>query len=170
MKAPPPAKVFDLTSTQKGAIGESVVAAGLMLASGGQLSPYRPLADDDGIDLLLVDKLSRSIIQLQVKCRTKVDNPKAGTVQFDVQLGTFAEGAKGYVLGVLLDGANFRKGWLIPLGQLWDVARAGPDKLVIVACAKEETHDHFRPYRHDDFGSLSRTILRENAALADTQI
>jgi hypothetical protein len=68
-------KEFGLTSTQRGAIGESVVATGLMLASAGQLSPYKPIADDDGIDLLLVDKRSRAIVQLQVKCRTKVDDP-----------------------------------------------------------------------------------------------
>jgi hypothetical protein len=164
MKAAP-AREFSLTSTQRGAIGESVVATGLMLASGGQLSPYKPIADDYGIDLLLVDKLSRSILQLQVKCRTKVDDPKAQTVQFDVQTGTFAEGAKGYVLAILLDGATFRKGWLIPLAQLRALARTEPDKLVIVASAKEATKDRFQPYRHDNFGAVARAILGDNAAL-----
>src|ERR1700710_2498822 len=92
-----------LTSTQIGAVGEAVVATGLMLASKGQLSPYRPIADDDGIDLLLVDKTSRAIVQLQVKCRMRVDVAKAQTVQFDVQTNTFAEGARGFILGILLD-------------------------------------------------------------------
>lgn len=169
MKAGLP-KEFSLTSTQRGAIGESVVAAGLMLASGGQLSPYKPIADDDGIDLLLVDKLSRAIVQLQVKCRTKVDDPRAETVQFDVQTGTFAEGAKGYVLAILLDGATFRKGWLIPLARLRSVARTAAEKLVIVASAKEGTKDRFQPYRHDDFGGLARAILHDNATAADTQV
>lgn len=163
-------KEFSLTSTQRGAIGESVVAAGLMLASGGQLSPYKPIADDDGIDLLLVDKRSRAIVQLQVKCRTKVDDPKTETVQFDVQTGTFAEGAKGYVLAILLDGAVFRKGWLIPLARLRSVARTAAKKLVIVASAKEGTKDRFQPYRHDDFGALARAILHDNATVADTQV
>jgi hypothetical protein len=161
---------FSLTSTQRGAIGESVVASGLMLASGGQLSPYKPIADDDGIDLLVVDKLSRSIVELQIKCRTKVDDPMAETVQFDVQTGTFAQGAKGYVLAILLDGATFRKAWLIPLGQLRTVARMAAEKLVIVASAKEESKDRFRSFRHDDFSALARTILRQNGDEAGEQI
>ena len=156
-------KEFSLTSTQRGAIGESVVATGLMLASGGRLSPYKPVADDDGIDLLVVDKQSRAIVQLQVKCRTKVDDPGAQTVQFDVQTGTFAEGAKGYVLAVLLDGATLHRGWLIPLTRLRSVARTAAEKLVIVASAKEGTKDRFQPYRHDSFGALARTILSDNA-------
>jgi hypothetical protein len=159
MKMAPPAKIFGLTSTQRGAIGEGVAATGLMLASGGQLSPYRPVADDDGVDLLLVDKLSRSIVQLQVKCRTKVDDGKAQTVQFDVQLGTFAEGAKGYVLGILLDGAALQKAWLVPLARLRAVAKSSPGKLVIVASAKNESKDRFRIYRHDDFESVAQAIL-----------
>ncbi|HEY4940659.1 MAG TPA: hypothetical protein VII56_04475 [Rhizomicrobium sp.] len=154
-----PAKTFSLTSTQRGAIGESVVATGLMLASGGQLSPYRPVADDDGVDLLLVDKLSRSIVQLQVKCRTKVDNEKAQTVQFDVQTNTFAEGARGFTLGILLDGAVLQKAWLIPLAQLRTVARQGDDKLVVVASAKQDSQDRYRPFRHGDFESIARVIL-----------
>ena len=40
-----------LTSTQKGAIGEAIVGAQLMLASNGRLSPFRSIADDDGTEL-----------------------------------------------------------------------------------------------------------------------
>lgn len=150
---------FSLTSTQRGAIGESVAAIGLMLASSGQLSPFRPIADDDGVDLLLVDKLSRSIVQLQVKCRTKVDDPKAETVQFDVQLSTFTQDAKGYVLGILLNGAVVRRAWLIPLAELRSVARPTSEKLAIVASAKDQSEDRFRRFRHDGFESIARVIL-----------
>jgi hypothetical protein len=152
-------RTFSLTSTQRGAIGESVAATGLMLASGGRLSPFRPIADDDGVDLLLVDKLSRSIVQLQVKCRSKVDDAKAETVQFDVQLNTFAKDAKGYVLGILLNGAQVRRAWLIPLADLCSVARSSSEKLVIVASAKDQSEDRFRRFRHDGFESVARVIL-----------
>ena len=161
------ATIFGLTSTQRGAIGESIAATGLMLASGGRLSPFRPIADDDGIDLLVVDKLSRSIIQLQVKCRTKVDDPRADTVQFDVQLNTFAEDGRGYVLAILLDGSSIRKAWLIPLSALRSVARSSPGKLVIVASAKEQSEDRFRRFRHDGFESIARVILEHDLAVAD---
>ena len=152
-----------LTSTQKGAIGEAIVTTGLLLASNGQLSPYRPVADDDGIDLLLVDKLSRDIVQLQVKARTGVDNAKAETVQFDVRLNTFAQGARGYLLGVLLEDASLKKAWLIPLSGLRDVAKSASEKLVVVASAKETSNDRFRKFRHDGFASLARTILADSA-------
>ncbi|MGA9795916.1 MAG: hypothetical protein WBQ17_10335 [Rhizomicrobium sp.] len=156
------ASTSDLTSTQRGAIGESIAAAGLMLASGGQLSPYRPVADDDGADLLLVDKLSRSIVQLQVKCRAKADDSKAETVQFDVRLNTFSENAKGYVLGLLLDGTVMRKAWLIPLAELRSVARTTPGKLVIVASAKDRSEDRFRRFRHENFESVVRIIVGDD--------
>ena len=158
MKPPNPGPLYKLTSTQAGAVGEAVAATGLMLASQGRLSPYRPVADDDGVDLLLVDKATRSIVQLQVKARMKVDT-RAETVQFDVQLGTFAEGARGYVLGILLDGPALRRAWLIPLTELRSVARSASTKLVIVASAKEQSSDRFRRFRHDSFESVARTIL-----------
>jgi hypothetical protein len=162
MESAPVPRTFSLSTTQRGAIGESVVATGLMLASEGRLSPYKPIADDDGLDLLLVDKLSRSIIQLQVKCRTRVDNPKAETVQFDVQLNTFAEDGRGYVLGILLDGAAVRRAWLIPRAELRTVARSSSEKLVVVASAKDGSEDRFRRFRHDGFESVARAILGGN--------
>ena len=48
--------MYEVTATQKGAIGESIVAIQLIVESGGRLSPFEPLADDDGIDLLIYDK------------------------------------------------------------------------------------------------------------------
>ena len=159
-------RTFSLSSTQRGAIGESLAATGLMLASGGRLSPYTPVADDDGTDLLLVDKLTRSIVQLQVKCRTKVDDPRAETVQFDVQLNTFSPDASGFLLAILLAGASVRKAWLIPSSELTAVAKSGPRKLVIVASAKAQSGDRFRRFRHDGFESIARTVLGQEIAVA----
>lgn len=130
-----------------------------MLASGGRLCPYKPIADDDGIDLLLVDKQTRAIVELQVKCRSKVDDAKAETVQFDVQRNTFTGTVTGYVLALLLDGASVRKAWLIPQFELGCVAKALPGKLVIVASAKEHAKDRFRRFRHDDFDAMASVIL-----------
>jgi hypothetical protein len=153
-----------LTSTQIGAVGEAVVATGLMLASNGRLSPYKPIADDDGTDLLVVDKQTRKIIPIQVKSRTKVDDPRAETVQFDVRLKTFAQDGKGYILAVLLDGADLRAAWLIPSGKLAEITTATAEKRVIVASAKSDTKDRCRQFRHDDFQSVTRAILEERAA------
>ena len=94
---------YRLTATQIGAIGESVVAAGLTLASRGRLAPFKPFADDDGIDLLIYDKETKRALPIQVKSRTKFDNEKAQTLQFDVQRSTFTDGGRSHLLAVLLE-------------------------------------------------------------------
>ena len=53
-----------LTSTQIGALAENVVANELMIESGGRLSPFQPIADDDGIDLLVYDKVTGNALPI----------------------------------------------------------------------------------------------------------
>ena len=48
-----------LTSTQKGTVNEYLVAALIVLASSGRLSPFVPLSDDHGIDLIALDKATQ---------------------------------------------------------------------------------------------------------------
>ena len=64
IKAEQKADNFSLTSTQIGAIGEAIVAAELTLASGGRLAPFKPFADDDGIDLLIYDKVTKRALKI----------------------------------------------------------------------------------------------------------
>lgn len=147
-----------LTTTQIGAIGEAVVAVGLMAASGGRLAPFEPVADDDGVDLLLFDKLTGKAVPLQVKSRTGFDDPKTETVQFDVRHSTFAE--RGYSLLALLDGTAVRKLWLIPGDRLAGVATRKASKFVVVASAKAGSKDRYREFRHDGLASAAEEILR----------
>ena len=147
------------TSTQTGQIAEASVASGLILASGGRLAPFRPFADDDGIDLLIYDKATRQSVPVQVKARTGVDDGKAGTVQFDVRLATFAAEGAGFIAAVLMDGAAVQLAWLIPTGEFADVARSGKDKLVMVASAKPGSSDRYRTWRHDNLASLAGSFI-----------
>lgn len=57
----------ELTSTQKGAIAENIIANELMIETDGQFSPFSPCADDEGIDLLIYDKKSGGVCQYQFK-------------------------------------------------------------------------------------------------------
>ena len=59
-----------LTSTQIGAIGENLLVNAVMKASDGRLTPFQPLADDDGLDVLFFDKLTGGSVAVQLKCRT----------------------------------------------------------------------------------------------------
>ena len=45
-----------LSSAQIGAIGENLLVNAVMMASDGRLSPFQPLADDHGLDVLFYDK------------------------------------------------------------------------------------------------------------------
>ena len=147
------------TSTQTGQIAEAAVASGLILASGGRLAPFRPFADDDGIDLLIYDKATRRNVPVQVKARTGVDDERAGTVQFDVRLATFAAEGAGFIAAVLMDGAAVQLAWLIPTKEFAEVARSGKEKLVMVASAKPGSSDRYRSWRHDDMTSLAGALI-----------
>jgi hypothetical protein len=90
-----------LTSTQKGKVNEYLVAASIMLASSGRLSPFVPISDDHGIDLIALDKASQRSVCLQVK--SAVANPKRKTVQFDVQKSTYRPAPDHLLLAVLFE-------------------------------------------------------------------
>src|SRR5512139_2506917 len=114
MESPCPSPVTSLTTTQIGAVGEALVAAGLTLGSGGRLTPFRPFADDDGTDLLLFDKVTKKAVPIQIKCRTKTDGTDAETVEFNVRLKTYAQDGAVFILAVLLEGVSVLMAWLIP--------------------------------------------------------
>lgn len=150
---------YQLTTTQIGAVGESAAATGLVLASGGRLAPFRPYADDDGIDLLIYDKVSKGVIPLQVKSRTKVDNKKARTVQFDVRKATFADEGGSHLLAQLLDGNSLVCAWLIPMSDLKSAGKDGETKYIVVASAKITSKDRYTPYRYFTHEDLARAVI-----------
>lgn len=151
------------TTTQVGAIGECLTAAGILDASNGRLSPFKPVADDDGLDLLLFDKQTRKPIPLQIKCRRSFDDAKAQTLQFDVRLKTFAEEGEGYLLCIKLEGASVDTLWLIPAKDLRTIARRTSTHLVVVPSAKTTSQDRLTPYRMRTFGEVvAKIIAREH--------
>ena len=150
-----------LTTSQIGKIGETLVASQLMLASGGRLSPFLPLADDDGVDLVLLDKVTAAALTIQVKSRTRVDNKKAQTVEFNVRRATFTNQPHAYMLGILLDeaGQGIRSAWLVPNTALEDVSNRKPDKLVLTPSAKPTSNDRYTPYRCRTLVEVSKRLL-----------
>lgn len=151
------------TSTQVGAIGELVVSAGILEASGGQLSPFKPLADDDGLDLLLLDKRTRKIIPLQIKCRRGFDDEDAQTVEFNVRLKTFVAADNGYVLCVRMEGIEPKSFWLIPASKIKSEARPKNGQLVVVASAKAASKDRFSHYRLSSFTEVAERLRCDDA-------
>lgn len=138
-----------MTQTQIGAIGEVTVAAQLMLGSEGRFSPFLPFADDDGIDLIVYDKVTGASLPMQVKARTSGRLGKSDTILFDVRRKTFSDHDGAFLLAILLDmtGGLIQRAWLIPMAELAGIARARPDKLSITPSAKEGSNDRYTPYR-----------------------
>ena len=159
METEPPNHPSALTTTQIGAVGEALIAAGLTIASKGRLSPFKPFADDDGLDLLLFDKVLKKSTPVQIKCRTKVDDERAQTVQFDIRLKTFAREGCGVVLCALLDGLSIKSIWLFEATQLQTLARVTPEKLTIVASVKATSRDKFQPCRCDTLATVVDKII-----------
>ena len=152
-----------LTTTQLGAIGESLTAAQLMLTSGGRLSPFLPLADDGGLDLIVFDKVTGKSAPIQVKSRT---GPDAGGkwVEFSVRLKTFTPLNGGYLLGLLLDQERLTCGWLIPMTELEAVSTRSKDVLKISPSPKPDSRDRYVSYRHQSFAEIAQRLIADLSA------
>lgn len=149
-----------MTQTQIGTIGEVTVAAQLMLGSAGRFSPFLPFADDDGIDLIVYDKETGVSLPVQVKARTSAKLGKSDTILFDVRRKTFSDHDGAFLLAILLDmtGGLIQRAWLIPMSELADIARVGPDKLSITPSAKEGSRDRYTPYRCAGMADVARRL------------
>lgn len=165
---------YVLTATQKGAIGENVVVSALLRESGGRLSPFYSIADDDGIDLLIYDKETGVAIPIQVKSRTTTLN-KPGTakpgngVHFEVRTAALREFDDAHLVAVLMNGDmnDIRRSWLIPMQVLPTIARVTKERLVIRPNSANTSLDKFSPFRCDTTHGLALRLIKAAEQLAD---
>ncbi|PNQ96130.1 hypothetical protein C1S70_24975 [Azospirillum argentinense] len=150
-----------LSTTQVGKIGETIVGAQLMLASSGRLSPFAPLADDGGVDLLLHDKVSGRSVTIQVKGRVAKAQETLGYVQFDVRTSTFRDGPDMFLLAVLLDmqQGSVQRAWLIPMAELPAVSMRKAEKLAITPSPNSASKDRYTPYRCQDMREVAERLI-----------
>lgn len=155
-----------LSSTQIGAIGENLLVNAVMKASDGRLSPFQPLADDDGIDVLFFDKETGNAVAIQLKCRT-VTLYKPGTKErgnlahFELRQTTFKEARRAYLVAALCDEAllGFEVTWFIPMSQIPVLARDISGKWVIRASKATSSADRFASYRCASAEELACRII-----------
>ena len=153
-----------LSSTQIGAIGEAVVASGLMIASEGRLSPFAPAADDDGIDLLVYDKRTGRALPLQVKSRTVTiqrRGRRTNVMHFEVRSGKLKADSYAWFLGVLLtqDLTGVAAAWAIPMRDVPSLARATPTKFVMRPSRSAQSQDRYSRYRCTDLHEVARRMM-----------
>ena len=159
---------MELTSTQIGTIAEHLVANELMIETGGRLSPFNPTADDDGIDILIFDKVSGRAVPIQIKARTNTirksgKRERGNTVHFEVRKATHREDRFAYLLCVLLspDLRSTERAWLMPLAELESITASREKKYVIRANKQLSTNDRYKPYQCENIAEVGKRLIQE---------
>jgi len=150
-----------LTTTQKGAVAENIVACRIISASGGRLCPFLPVADDGGVDLLLFDKKTRNGVPVQVKSRTVTVKRFPKRVYFEIRKKTFSETPGTVVIAMLFDWDKQepRCMWLLP-GDVISAGAQGPgDKYVLQPSIAPNSNDKWRPFRCKTFEELASRLI-----------
>lgn len=155
-----------LSSTQIGAIGENLLVNAVMKASDGRLSPFQPLADDDGLDVLFFDKLTGNSVAIQLKCRTvsirkRNSDERGNIVHFQVRQATFNEARQAYLVAALFndDLSQFLTTWFIPMALLPEVAKDISGKWVIRPSKAANSADRYTLYRCFTADELAQRII-----------
>lgn len=167
-----------LTSTQIGAIGENLLVNAVMKASDGRLTPFQPLADDDGLDVLFFDKLTGNSVAVQLKCRTgtlfkrktkkRKKKERGNTVHFEVRKATFREARRAYLVAALFNEelTQFIATWFVPMERLPKLARGGGEKWVIRPSKAQKSRDRYTLYRCLSAKELAERIV----AICETKV
>lgn len=157
-----------LTSTQIGALAENLVANELMIESNGRLSPFQPIADDDGVDVLIYDKITGNSCPIQIKARTDTINrrgkqERSNTAHFEVRKSTFNDSRNTMLLCVLLskDLRSTERAWLVPFSELKSLTRQNPSKYIIRANKLLSSKDKYSPYQCKSICEVSERILTQ---------
>lgn len=147
------------SSARKGKAVEQLVAATCVLATGGELNALTALVDDEGVDIGFKRRNGTRVLDVQVKARfSDEDGSKAlyedGRFSSDVRQETFRPRDDLYMLYLAINGAKaeIEHAWLVPSKVLASegviVTKQGKEHVRIVASAKPDTDDKWRPYRH----------------------
>lgn len=159
---PNPSSTSKLSSTQIGAIGENLLVNAVMKASGGRLSPFKSVADDDGLDVLFFDKKTGNSVAIQLKCRTKTDSG-GNTAQFDVREATYREERRAFVVAALLNEkmSEFVCSWFIPMKEIKRIGNKKSNKYVITPSKAEGSDDKYKGFRCANADKLAQRIIEE---------
>lgn len=157
-----------LTSTQIGLVAENLVTNKLVIASDGRFVPFKPVADDYGIDVLVYDKITGQALPLQIKARTKTLRKTGGSergsiAHFGVRKVALHQKGQTRLLAVLLDEpmTTVRCLWVIPLDTLEQVGNNRRDRVVIRPNSSENSIDRFRKYYFSSVDALARSLVTE---------
>ena len=138
-----------LTSVQKGNVIESQIATLLMLISDGELAPYRPLVDDDGIDLIVGARGGLETVFMQIKSRFITNARYKNRLDFSVKQNTLSSSRRMLVLCVYYDQLDGRIDtmWLIPASVVIQNAISVKSGFRIVASRNVTSADKWSQFK-----------------------
>jgi len=158
---------MELSSTQIGAIAENLVANELMIESKGRLSPFQPIADDDGLDVLIYDKVTGRAVPIQIKARTntlkkKGSAERGNVVHFEVKKSSHRGDRHALLLCVLLspDLRSTERAWLLPLHELPLLASVKESKYTIRASKQLTSNDKYKKFRCSNIAEISALLIQ----------
>jgi len=158
-------KKENITSTQKGVIAEHIVANELMIQTNGRFSPFSPLADDGGTDLLIYDKKTGKALPIQIKSRTGgiiKKGKESNTIHFEIRSVSLKNEKYAYFLAVLLgkDIRSVKRAWLIPIKDISALLnmRKKQSKYVMRANKSLNAKDKFRRYQCENMIEVTKRI------------
>jgi len=148
-----------LTSSQKGKIVEYYVASTLMAASDGRLSPFVPISDDHGVDLIIMDKESGKSASVQVKSWSAKST--RNTVQFDIRKATYSDDDRSLLLAVVLDPLTLtmETSWLLQMSKIPSLAIDKKEKYALSPNRRKSSEDKYSQYRHETPTALTEAMI-----------
>lgn len=157
----------ELSSTQIGAIAENLIANELMIESKGRLTPFQPIADDDGIDVLIYDKVTGKAVPIQIKARTNTLKKKGSLergniAHFEVRRSTYRDDRHALLLCVLLspDLRSTERAWLLPLHELHRLSSEKENKYMIRANKLLTSGDKYKDFRFATIADVSGYLIK----------
>ena len=156
----------NITTTQIGTIAENLVMNQIIIHSTGRLSPFIPIADDDGIDLVIYDKITGFAIPIQVKSRTNTlykrgTKERGNLVAFSVRKKKLNTERDMMLLCVLLS-KN-----LLSIEVTWKfkIKKNGKDAkkngFSITANKQEKTKDKYKKNQYQNFNDVVNKLVSE---------
>jgi hypothetical protein len=151
------------SSSQAGKAAELAAACALMTTTSGRLSPFVPLVDDHGLDLLILDKLTNAVAGVQVKSWVWDATAARSTVQFDIRKATYRATPNWFLLAAVVDAATalLSPVWLVPMTLAPSLSIDKPEKYALCPSTSPSSSDRYTPFRYADMRAVSWSLIEQ---------
>ena len=154
--------MMSLTTSMKGSIVESYLVQFCIAKSEGQLNVARPLADDEGVDLIFYKRgQSKNTLYAQVKSRYATSKRvRQQQIQCRVKRASFTPRENYYMLFLAFDHEEqqIEKLWLVPSIDFYEKTRHQTGTRMVFSTGYT-TENKWTQYRIDDLDQLPQELL-----------